>query len=73
MAVAEWLAHWLHMLEVPGSNPELGRVISFAAKHFKIRQNLATGKVNKCQNMQTLSSSTLVQIKKYYTCFERGI
>ena len=31
MAVAEWLAHWLHMQEVQGSNPGLG-IYSFSCQ-----------------------------------------
>ena len=34
MAVAEWLAHWLHMQEVPGSNPGSG-MHSFSCQMLK--------------------------------------
>ena len=34
MAVAEWLAHWLHMQEVQGSNPGLG-MLSFSCQMLK--------------------------------------
>ena len=34
MAIAEWLAHWLHMREVQGSNPGLG-MLSFSCQMLK--------------------------------------
>ena len=62
MAVAEWLAHWLHMQEVRGSNPGLGM-------HFfssKIIKNLTKIGYRQCKqrkcdviSLQTFRKSTL--------------
>ena len=58
VAVAEWLARWLHMQEVRGSNPGQGNFI-FVAKHFKIRQKCGDLEISCATSILIYSDNTL--------------
>ena len=56
--MAEWLAHWLHMQEVRGSNPGLG-MLSFSCQTLK---NLTKSGYRQCK--QTSAASLLLRLSR---------